>query len=290
MRQVTVVIPHYNDLVGLDRCLTALTAQTLPAGQCAIIVADNGSPQGAEAVATVLAGRAQLVIAPERGAGPARNAGVAAATTPLLAFIDADCVAEPQWLEAGLAGLTQYDFCGGPVHVLIDHSGPLDPAEAFERVFAFDNASYVRDKGFTGSGNLFTSRAVFDAVGGFGVGLSEDLDWSHRARAKGYRLGYVPAAAIGHPARHNWAELRHKWLRIQSETFGLHAPTAGHRLRWLARSWAMPLSIAVHLPRVWQSPRLSTRQQRWAATRGLVRQRLWRWWDGHRLAFGLRRG
>ncbi len=42
------------------------------------------------------------------------------------------------------------------------------PAEAFELVFAFDNESYVRKKGFTVSANLFCTRAVFDRVGGFG--------------------------------------------------------------------------------------------------------------------------
>lgn len=289
MPSVTVIVPHYNDLAGLDRCLASLTEQTHPADDFHIIVADNGSPQGLDAVASVVAGRAQLILASERGAGPARNAAVAASSTSLLAFIDSDCVAEPQWLASGLAGLADYDFCGGPVNVLIDHDGEWSPEEAFEMVFAFNNEAYVRDKGFTGSGNLFTRRDVFDAVGGFGVGMSEDLDWSHRARAHGYRLGFVRAAAIGHPARRNWDELRRKWLRIQSETYALGAPTLASHLHWLARSWAMPLSIAAHLPRIWRSPKLSTGQQRRAATLGLVRLRLWRWWDGHRLLLGLPR-
>jgi GT2 family glycosyltransferase len=289
MPTVSVIVPHYNDLHGLDRCLTALMSQSHPADDFVIIVGDNASPQGLDAVADVIAGRAELILAPEKGAGPARNAAVAASATPLLAFIDSDCVAEPQWLASGLAGLRDYDFCGGPVNVLIDGDEPWSPEEAFEMVFAFNNEAYVRDKGFTGSGNLFTRRDVFDAVGGFGVGMSEDLDWSHRARGRGYRLGFVRDAAIGHPARRDWDELRRKWLRIQSETYALNAPTLANRLRWLARCWAMPLSIFAHLPRIWRSPKLRSGAQRWAATRGLIRLRLWRWWDGHRLLFGLRR-
>jgi GT2 family glycosyltransferase len=289
MPTTSIIVPHYNDLAGLDRCLAALERQTHERADFTIIVADNGSPQGMDAVAETVAGRAKLILAQERGAGPARNAGVAASSTPYLAFIDSDCVAEPQWLAAGLAGLDSYDFCGGPVHVLIDEPPPWTPEQAFEMVFAFDNESYVRDKGFTGSGNLFTRREVFDTVGGFRVGMSEDLEWSHRATAAGYRLGFVRDAAIGHPARRSWDELRGKWLRIQSETYALKPPTLGNKLRWLARTWAMPLSIVAHAPRVWTHPKLQSSANRRAALTGLARLRLWRWWDGHRLAFGLRR-
>ena len=289
MPAVSIIIPHYNDLIGLDRCLTALDAQTYPRTDFTIIVADNASPQGLDAVAATISGRAELIHAPKRGAGPARNAAVAASSSPLLAFIDSDCVAEPQWLAAGLAGLDSYDFCGGPVHVLIDEPPPWTPEQAFEMVFAFDNESYVRDKGFTGSGNLFTRRDVFDAVGGFRVGMSEDLEWSHRATAKGYRLGFVRDAAIGHPARQSWDQLRRKWLRIHAELYALKPPTLANRLHWLARTWAMPVSIIVHAPRIWTHPKLATSANRWAAFQGLIRLRMWRWWDGHRLAFGMRR-
>lgn len=290
MTSTSVIVPHFNDLQGLERCLAALDRQTLPRSEFEIIVADNNSPQGLAAVEAVVGGRARVVLAPERGAGPARNRGVLASSCERLAFIDSDCVAEPQWLASGLAGLASFDFCGGPVRVLIDHDGPLSAAEAFEVVFAFDNESYIHKKGFTGSGNLFTLRRVFDDVGGFGVGLSEDLDWSHRARAKGYRLGYVADAAIGHPARTTWAQLRAKWLRIQSETFGLRPPNLANRLRWLARTWALPLSILAHTPKVLACPRLTTTADRLAAIRGLALVRLWRFWDSHRLLFGVKRG
>lgn len=288
-KKVSVVIPHFNDLKGLDRCLQTLTQQTYPAELTEIIVSDNNSPQGLEAVANCVAGRAKLVLCEERGAGPARNRGVAASTSPYLAFIDSDCIAEPQWLEAGLAALDKFDFVGGPVNVIVDHDDPLSPAEAFELVFGFDNESYIRTKGFTGSGNLFTQRKIFDDVGGFRVGMSEDLEWSHRARSKGYTLGYSKTATIAHPARSNWEELRRKWLRIQSETYALKTPSFPNKLRWLARTWAMPASILAHTPKVLRSDQLHNSQHRRSALLGLAQIRLWRFMDGHRLAFGMRR-
>ena len=51
--QVSVIVPHYNDLEALDRCLSGLTAQTFPAEQVEIIVADNMSEVGLEAVPVI---------------------------------------------------------------------------------------------------------------------------------------------------------------------------------------------------------------------------------------------
>lgn len=290
MQTVSVIIPHYNDLHGLDCCLSALAQQTYPAELIEVIVADNCSPQGAAAVEGCIAGRACMVMTGTRGAGPTRNAGVAASSAPLLAFVDSDCIPEPQWLAAGIAALAGDDIVGGAVNVSVGHDGPLSPAEAYEMCFAFNNEAYVRKKGFSVTANLFTPRRVFDEVGPFRAEVSEDVDWCHRARAKGYRLGYAPAAGIAHPARRTWSELRRKWLRIQSETYALRVPTIGGRLRWLARSWAMPLSIPAHAPAIWSNTRLSNARDRRAALAGLVQLRLWRFVDGHRLALGLKRG
>src|SRR5436189_258200 len=80
-------------------------------------------------------------------------------------------------LRRGLEALAQADFVGGRMQVLVEDPARPRPAEAFEAVFAFDNRRYVEEMGFTVTANLFCPRAVFDAVGGFGVGMSEDLEW-----------------------------------------------------------------------------------------------------------------
>ncbi len=286
---VSVIVPHFDDLERLSLCLDALAAQHGLARQPEIVVADNGSPQGEAALLAVIDGRARLVHAAERGAGPARNIGVAASNGTILAFTDADCIPDADWLTSGIRALARADLVGGRMMVLVDHKGSKTPAEAFETVFAFDNASYVARKGFSVTANLFTRRDVFDAVGGFRIGMSEDLDWCHRARLLGYRLAYAADAAVGHPARADWHQLRRKWLRIQAETYALTRPTMAHRMASLAKAWAMPLSIIADMPRIWKSPALVDRGERWAALRGLVRLRLWRMVDAHRLVLGLRR-
>ena len=281
--RISVVIPHYRDLRGLGICLDALERQTFPARDFEIIVADNGSPEGEAAVAAVIAGRARLTTVVEKGAGPARNGGVALASAEILAFTDSDCVPEASWLAEGLAGLSHYDFIGGRVTVLVDDPDRLTAAEAFERVFAFDFKTYITKKGFTGAGNLFVSRKTFDVVGGFRAGISEDVEWSHRACAKGFKLGYAPLAIVGHPARRSWEELWAKWRRVNAETYGLYQERPAGRAKWLARSLALPLSAVLHMPRVMVSDQLNGPTQRLAAIGMLFKLRLSRLGDALRL-------
>ncbi|WP_337188859.1 glycosyltransferase [Phenylobacterium sp.] len=276
---VSVIMPHYQDLGGLEIGLAALDAQTYPKDRFEIVIGDNNSPAGLAAVEAVVRGRARIVVITEKGAGPARNGAVAASRGDVLAFIDSDCVAEPQWLEEGVKALDRFDLVGGRVRVLVSDPERMTPAEAFERVFAFDFKTYIEKKGFTGAGNMFCRRPLFDRVGAFGVGLSEDVDWSRRAVATGARLGYVPAAAIGHPARVTWEQLSGKWRRINAETFGLMAGQRSQRSRWLVRNLLMPLSAVAHTPKVLTSPELNTVGQRLSAIGMLYRLRLWRLWD-----------
>ena len=281
--QISVIIPHYHDLRGLDLCLQALTCQTYPSDDFEIIVADNNSPEGEVAVSRVIANRAHLIVVNEKGAGPARNGGVAVARGNTLAFIDSDCVPEATWLAEGMLALTGYDFVGGRVTVLVDDDVHMSAAEAFERVFAFDFKTYIIKKGFTGAGNLFCSRAVFAEVGGFRVGVSEDVEWSHRARGKGFCLGYASRAVVGHPARRNWHHLWEKWRRVNRETYSLYKEKRAGRLLWLLRSLTLPLSAVIHIPRVLASDQLNTGRQRLSAVGVLIKLRTWRLFDALRL-------
>lgn len=274
--RVSVIVPHYDDLASLDRCLSALQNQTFPADRFEIIVADNASPIGVEAVQKTIAGRARLVSVAERGAGPARNGGVAAACGDILAFTDCDCIPAPQWLAEGVSALERDDFVGGGMRVLVDDAAHVTGAEAFELVFAFDNQAYVERKGFTVTANLFCPAALFAQVGGFRVGVSEDLEWSHRARDAGFRIGYAPAALVAHPARRDWSELSAKWRRLNAETFGIVTAHPRGRGRWLARSLLLPLSALAHTPRVLGSPHLTSPRQKLSALAMLYRLRVWR--------------
>jgi len=277
--EISVIVPHYHDRDRLERCLAALEQQTLPRDRYEIIIADNDSPCDLSA----LRSRAHVITATLRGAGPARNAGVAASSGIILAFTDADCLPGSDWLAEGVAALADADIVGGAISVSIEHEGAMTGAEAFESVFAFDNRDYVESKGFSVTANLFCRRAVFDAVGPFRVGVSEDLDWCLRARAKGFSIRYASGAKVSHPARADWPTLRRKWERLNAESFALACEAPGGRLRWALRSFAIPASIILHAPRIFRSPIVRSPRERAAALATLVRLRCWRFVDAQRL-------
>lgn len=272
--RASVIVPHYDDLDRLGVCLAALDAQSFRDFE--LIVADNASPCGLAAVEAVVAGRGRIVVEPEKGAGAARNAGVAASTAPLLAFTDADCLPSPEWLGAGLAALDGADLVGGAMVVAVADEAAITAVEAFERVFAFDNRSYVEAKGFSVTANLFTRRAVFEQVGGFRAHVSEDADWCLRARDLGFRIAYAERAVVAHPARRTWPELTRKWERLVAESRALHRARGGGRIGWLARNALLPASAVAHLPKALRSGALARRGDRVAAAGVMIRLRLWR--------------
>jgi len=268
--RAAVIIPHYNDTARLVRCLAALTVQDL--AETEVVVVDNGST---EPLAALIAAHAavRFVTEARKGAANARNRGVAETTAPLLFFLDCDCLPAPDWLATAHRIAPDADLIGGAIEVFDETPPPRNGAQAFEAVFAFDYRRYIEEKGFSVTANLLTNREVFTATGPFVAGLSEDLDWCHRARAKGYRLIVGEALRVGHPSRSDWAALEKKWLRLTSEGFGVNGASPGARLKWAVKAVLMPLSIVVHLPRILRSPKLNGMSERLAAIATLARLR-----------------
>ncbi len=281
---VSVIIPHYDDLDNLRRCLALLAAQTMPRDEFEIVVADNNSRCGIAAVEKVCAGLARVVPAPIQGAGEARNAGVRASRGRRLAFVDSDCRPFPEWLERGIKALDDADMVGGRVDVVVDGENPT-AVEAFEMVFAFNLKRYIERVGFSVTANMFVSRAIFDKVGGFRVGVPEDVDWGHRALALGYRWRYAPEARAAHPARRDWADLTRKWRRLVSEAYADVKEKPFGKLRWILRSWVVLLSPFFHVAAVLRSTKLDRFDLRLKAIVILFRLRFWRFWESHVVLF-----
>jgi glycosyltransferase involved in cell wall biosynthesis len=102
---VTVVLPCLNEEESLPAVLAAI-----PAGYRALVV-DNNSTDETAAVATRLGAR--VVAEPRPGYGSAVHAGVVAATTPIVAVIDADGSMDPGDLPRLVAALDGADLVTG---------------------------------------------------------------------------------------------------------------------------------------------------------------------------------
>ena len=280
---ISVIIPHYNDLANLERCLTFLSAQTLPKGQFEVIVADNNSRCGIEEVRRVCGDFVRVVPAPIPGAGPARNVAVEASRGRYLAFTDEDCKPAPNWLERGLEALSTSEMVGGRVEVEYEDPACPTAVEAFERVFAFNVRRYVEKLGFGVTANMFVPRGVFDRVGGFRPEGPDDLEWGQRATAAGYRWRYRPEVVVAHPARRDWAELTQKWRRLTQMASVAMLEKPNGRVRWFLRSFLILASPLVHWTTVATSSKLETVEQRLGAIGVLFRIRFWRFIEANRL-------
>ncbi|MCW5889821.1 MAG: glycosyltransferase family 2 protein [bacterium] len=97
--RVSVVVPVRDGARHLGAALDSVLAQGDRVGE--IVVVDDGSSDDSVAVARSRGPLVRVIAQPPSGVGPARNRGAAAASHPLLAFLDADDL----WPDDRLAGL-----------------------------------------------------------------------------------------------------------------------------------------------------------------------------------------
>ena len=256
---VTVIIPHLNQPEALAACLDSLHSQTLDRGAFEVIVVDNGSTTIPRAVVERYPGTS-LLQETKPGPGHARNRGVQNAKGEVLAFIDADCRANPEWLKSALSALDvapPKTLLGGDVQIWHEPHTPVTAVEAYECVFAYRFKLYIEQHGFCGTGNLVVRKQDFDHIGPFqGIEVAEDIQWGRQALRCGYTFRYVPELIVYHPARASFHELCVKWDRhIQ------HAVNAGESTRrwqagWIFRALAILASPAADWFKVFASRRL----------------------------------
>jgi GT2 family glycosyltransferase len=207
----SVVIPVRNGARTLPVCLAALAR--LDPAPLELVLVDNGSTDGSrellEAVVRDGAGpSARLLVESRRGAAAARNTGFAAAKGELIAFTDADCAPEPDWL----ARLTE-PFASPGVGAVAGRVIGAPGGSVVERFSALytlrspgEPARHTRWTPWAGgfpTANLAVPRALLEELAGFDPELlvGEDYDLCARLYARGAEIAYVPAARVAHHHR-----------------------------------------------------------------------------------------
>ena len=283
----SVIVPHYNDVDRLHVCLSALVPQLASTSvSTEIIVVDNNSTDDLTTIANEFP-EVRLVVETKQGAAEARNRGVRESNAKRIYFLDCDCIPAKDWLNVAHRAIADADIVGGRVDTFDETPPPRSGAEAFETVFAFQQKAYIEEKQFSVTANLLTWRSVFDATGPFRAGVSEDVDWCHRAVGAGYKLTYNADLAVMHPTRQDWPALERKWRRMCREAFELSGRGPLKRLLWTARSVAVLGSVAIHLPKLFLSRRLETFGERLRGVATLIKLRSVRCYWMVRQAAGL---
>lgn len=204
---VSVVVPTRNRAEKLRVCLESLLAQNFPADRYEIVVVDDGSTDGTIETALALAasgGPVPLVVVTQsaRGAGAARNVGLAVATGDPVCFIDDDTDVPPEWLPAMVQGFERYpgaDAYAGRVRVRVEKRGwkpcPQHPLAATLNAGTADRTLLTAV-----GANMAVRRSAVDKVGVFDDWIvgAEDTEWFDRLRHAGGTVMYIGEAGVWH--------------------------------------------------------------------------------------------
>lgn len=197
MTKVSVIIPNYNYGRFLSAALESVLSQTWPIHE--VIVVDDGSTDNSAEVIAGYGKRVQFIKQKNQGVGAARNAGVAAASSDLVAFLDADDYWLPQKLELQVKRyLAEPEL--GLVHCGVRycaHDGvPLkDDVIGLEGWVAADLLRFQRPVVVAPGSTSLIPRRVFQAFGGFRtereLPSAEDWEFCYRLACQ-YKFGFVP--------------------------------------------------------------------------------------------------
>jgi GT2 family glycosyltransferase len=219
---VSVIIPSYNGAALLPACLDALRAQTFRDFET--LVVDDHSSDATPAMLAAYPEVRLLRLRRNRRFVGAVNTGLHAARGALLALLNNDTAADPGWLAALVAALDRHpwaDFAASRL-VLFDDPGRLHSAGDFygrdgmpgsRGVWQADRGQYDREEEVFGAcavAALYRRPMLAALAGGapdaplqaaLDPALTmycEDVDLNLRARLRGYRCVYVPAARVRH--------------------------------------------------------------------------------------------
>lgn len=198
--RVSVIVPVRDGARDLAELVDCLDRQTLARGDFEVVVGDDGSTDASAASFQTLDGHVRVVEGPPQNSYAARNGAVAASRGAILAFCDADCRPEPDWLAKGLAALASTDLAAGRIRFSVPE--PRTVWTLVDMDGSKDHEHQVR-VGVAETANLFLRRELFDAVGGFEADVPEygDYDFVERCVATGASLSYAADATVWHPAR-----------------------------------------------------------------------------------------
>lgn len=254
---VGVVVPVFNDWPRLQECLAALAHQTYPGALLRVRVVNNGSTDWPAHPTFPLP--VELIDHAEPGSYGARNRAALNWSVDVLAFTDADCRPDPDWIRAGVAALQRSAGQPGLVagRIVLEAARPEQPtpAEQLDQILGFDQARTVRRGGFAVTANLFVPQRCLQQLGGFHSGTRSggDRDFCDRAVAAGCALSFAADAVVRHPAR-DWPELLHKQRRIVGGRLSLAGASLIHRCAVLLLSLRPIVSESLRVCRQRQLP------------------------------------
>ena len=213
---ISVIIPVHNEEDMIAKCLASLEDLHYLHDKLEIILINDGSKDDTGNIIKSQVKKLPYIYLETDGVGPskARNIGIKKAHGELIAFTDADCTVDIEWLNELLKGFTTKDIAG----VGGSQDIPDDAIEFERKVHVFLSSMHficdyiktgdiVRPVDHIASCNAIYKRDVIEEVDGFDERLwpGEDVDLDYKIRHRGYKIMHNPKAIVAH---HRPANLR----------------------------------------------------------------------------------
>lgn len=242
-RTVTVIVPVYNGAETVRGCIESLLSQEYPADRFQIIVVDNDSDDDTARIVQ----QYPVTLLHERdrqSSYAARNRGLQHATGEIVAFTDADCLPERDWVSYLAAAFAAPEVAGAGGHIQDAAPGndverfvaEVQPLRNFQRLGEGHHLSLV-------TANAAYRRTTLEAVDGFDERMQTggDLDLSWRVQQQGLgEIVYVPQAIVQHRHRNTQKGMYDQFRRYgycSATMTALHAEdqTYPQTARWQRR-------------------------------------------------------
>ena len=209
---VSVVVPTRGRGPLLRNCIQSLLSQDYPKDRFDVIVVEDGTAEGEKIVSEMAAAspvRMDYVRIPHSGLAVARNIGAERSNGEIVAYIDDDALAVPDWLSQLVEALNAGGAGGAGGRVSPDYpdNALVSEVEADGQMKSSGNSSSlpgIHEVAFVPGGNMAFWRSALNEVKGFDGAYTkrgcwrEETDLCVRLRSKGYRIFYNSAAKVAH--------------------------------------------------------------------------------------------
>jgi cellulose synthase/poly-beta-1,6-N-acetylglucosamine synthase-like glycosyltransferase len=195
---VSIIIPALNEERVIGQCLQALTRLDSPKDSFEVVLVDNGSADRTVEIARSFSPALNLTVLQKPGAriSAMRNFAVSQTSGEVLAFLDADCVAPPDWLKTAASLLKQNGIGALGAHYRI----PEDSSWVGRAWFGGMELEKQGDIAWIPAGDMFIRRSTFERIGGFdeSIQTNEDCELCERLRSAGLRVVGDASLAVVH--------------------------------------------------------------------------------------------
>ncbi|MFN3966201.1 MAG: glycosyltransferase [Endomicrobiia bacterium] len=211
---ISIIIPVRNGEKTIEKCISSIF--NLDYSDYELIVVNDGSTDRTEeiinnVITQFIEKKNKFKLIKTEGVGPseARNIAIREAKGEFIAFTDADCIVDKNWLNELLKGFSSNDVVGVGGSQLT----PEDDTDFSKKIHEFMNrigfvTEYIKstkDKALkevshNPTCNVMYRKKIFSEIGGFLKGLwpNEDVEFDLRVKKKGYKLIYNPSAVVYH--------------------------------------------------------------------------------------------